>query len=615
MYAPFFGLSQEPFSIAPDPRYLFMSDRHREALAHLLYGLRGGGGFVLLSGEVGTGKTTVCRCFLEQVPPNCNVAYIFNPKLSSRELLRTICDEFHIELPASAASAKDFIDPLNQFLLREHAAGKSNVLVIDEAQNLSASVLEQLRLLTNLETNERKLLQIVLIGQPELRQMLALPQLEQLAQRVTARFHLDALSLPETAHYIAHRLAVAGLKGASPFDSKAVARVHKLSRGVPRRINLLCDRAMLGAYAASTAHISRRIVDKAALEVFGPVIKTAFGSAGTVSGIEPRPARVFARLQAKLAGKTEPRGQAATGSAGARWAVAVTGLLVVSALVWLVQTQAGKSEKDTSAADKSTPAAGAAVDAGPATAASSSSARTAAAPSADPAPAAVAGPAVSAVPALSADVLAALARAPADKNSAWQTVGEAWGLTLVRDEPCEAARQQRVYCFSADNMPMSLIRELDRPGIITLATKGQPGGFAVLTGLAGQQAVLRIGSETHTVSLGTLADLWQGDFSTLRRAPEDMVDHSVNASGRPSPAWLAARLEKIPGTPPVKPLPGDMSSQQPLQSALRHRINSFQMAHGLAADGVAGPLTLMQLNRATGVAEPRLSSPPGRVNP
>ena len=269
MYAKFFGLAQDPFSLAPDPRYLYLSERHREALAHLLYGLGTGGGFVLLSGEIGTGKTTVCRCFLEQIPANCNVAYIFNPKLTANELLRSICDEFHIALHDGAATAKDFIDPLNRFLLNAHAAGQNNVLIIDEAQNLSADVLEQLRLLTNLETNERKLLQIVLIGQPELRHILARPELEQLAQRVIARFHLHVLSEPETSHYIAHRLAVAGLTGASPFTLQALARVHKLSRGIPRRINLICDRAMLGAYAGSKAQVDVGIVSKAASEVLG----------------------------------------------------------------------------------------------------------------------------------------------------------------------------------------------------------------------------------------------------------------------------------------------------------------------------------------------------------
>ena len=269
MYAKFFGLRHEPFSIAPDPRYLFMSAQHREALAHLLYGLRGGGGFVLLTGEIGAGKTTVCRCFLERVPRRCNVAYIFNPKQTVEELLGSICEEFRIPRDDGEAprSAKQHVDALNDFLLRTHAVGQNNVLIIDEAQNLSADVLEQLRLLTNLETAERKLLQIILIGQPELRGMLARPGLEQLAQRVIARYHLSALSAKETAKYIHHRLIVAGLTRAAPFDRGAVQRIHALSRGVPRRINLLCDRALLGAYASGAAIVDAAIVDKAAREV------------------------------------------------------------------------------------------------------------------------------------------------------------------------------------------------------------------------------------------------------------------------------------------------------------------------------------------------------------
>ena len=268
MYLSLFGLKQEPFSIAPDPRYLFMSERHREALAHLLYGVRGGGGFVLLTGEIGAGKTTVCRCFLEQIPKRCNVAYIFNPKLTVEELLRSICDEFHI--PAQhpgpgTASVKDYVDALNAFLLKTHAVGQNNVLIIDEAQNLSADVLEQLRLLTNLETSERKLLQIILIGQPELRTMLARPELEQLAQRVTARYHLEALSARETVQYVRHRLAIAGMNRPTPFDRDALQRVYELSRGVPRRINLLCDRALLGTYADGKPRADRAIVEKAAL--------------------------------------------------------------------------------------------------------------------------------------------------------------------------------------------------------------------------------------------------------------------------------------------------------------------------------------------------------------
>jgi general secretion pathway protein A len=279
MYAQHYGLKQDPFSIAPDPRYLFMSERHREALAHLLFGVAGsatstsgtGGGFVLLTGDIGTGKTTICRCFLEQIPPGCHVAYIFNPKLNVLELMQSICQEFHVNMGRSrkTRTVKDYIDALNAFLLQSHADGQSCVLIIDEAQNLAADLLEQLRLLTNLETSERKLLQIVLIGQPELRFMLERPDLEQLAQRVVARFHLDALSEAETTEYIRHRLGVAGFAGALPFDRRALHRIHRLTLGVPRRINLLCGRALLGAWANGQEAVTRAVVEKAAIEVFG----------------------------------------------------------------------------------------------------------------------------------------------------------------------------------------------------------------------------------------------------------------------------------------------------------------------------------------------------------
>src|SRR5450830_477200 len=280
MYSHHFGLTQDPFSIAPDPRFLFMSERHREALAHLLYGVTGprqaasgtGGGFVLLTGDIGTGKTTICRCFLEQIPADCHVAYIFNPKLTVTELLQSICEEFHIAAAVGSSqpsTAKDYTDALNVFLLQSHTGGQSSVLIIDEAQNLEADVLEQLRLLTNLETSERKLLQIVLIGQPELRTLLARPELEQLAQRVIARYHLGSLSVAETRSYVAHRLAVAGAGAGHPFPPSVFGLMHALTGGVPRRINLLCDRALLGAYVENTAQVTRSILRRAAAEVFG----------------------------------------------------------------------------------------------------------------------------------------------------------------------------------------------------------------------------------------------------------------------------------------------------------------------------------------------------------
>jgi general secretion pathway protein A len=267
MYENYFGLNEAPFSIAPDPRYLFMSRRHQEALAHLLYGVNGDGGFVLLTGEVGAGKTTVCRCLLEQIPESCDVAYVFNPKLTVDELLSTICAEFGIACPAGTSSVKVFVDCINAHLLDAHARGRHTVLIIDEAQNLSADVLEQMRLLTNLETNQRKLLQIILLGQPELADMLERPELKQLAQRIIARYHLGPLSKAEVALYVRHRLEVAGAKRPL-FPAPLMGYLHRLSHGIPRVINVLCDRALLGAYVQGKERIDRSTLTQAAREIF-----------------------------------------------------------------------------------------------------------------------------------------------------------------------------------------------------------------------------------------------------------------------------------------------------------------------------------------------------------
>ena len=267
MYTEYFGLSDAPFSIAPNPQYLFMTRRHRDALAHLLYGVQSDGGFILLTGEVGTGKTTVCRCLLEQMPDHIETAFVLNPRLSAPELLQTICDEFNINYNETL-SLKILIDKLNTFLLESHSNDRKTILIIDEAQNLSYEVLEQLRLLTNLETNARKLLQIILIGQPELLEMLKDKSLRQLSQRITARFHLDSLKLNETKAYIGHRMLIAG-GDPKIFNQAALEKIYRISRGTPRVINLICDRALLGAYAENKRDITPRIIRRAASEVLG----------------------------------------------------------------------------------------------------------------------------------------------------------------------------------------------------------------------------------------------------------------------------------------------------------------------------------------------------------
>ncbi|HET9644380.1 MAG TPA: AAA family ATPase [Burkholderiaceae bacterium] len=549
MYASFFGLKQEPFSIAPDPRYLFMSDRHREALAHLLWGLRGGGGFVLLSGEIGAGKTTVCRCFLEQIPPRCNVAYIFNPKLTVIELLQTVCDEFRIacepRIPG-VPTVKDYVDALNDFLLRTHALGRNNVLIIDEAQNLSADVLEQLRLLTNLETNERKLLQIILIGQPELRRMLTHPQLEQLAQRVIARFHLRALSPAEIEAYIRHRLGVAGLSGPIPFDRPALERIAQLSRGVPRRINLLADRALLGAYATGKTRVGRSVVDKAAQEVYGrlPTERSVQKSG------QPRRVAIWAGT-----------------------AVAAVALLVAVSLTLDVPRLLHPQ------------AAVAAIGAVLANAAAPTSAGRKAADAVPVASAAGASEAHG-VPATVA-VLAELDDGAliSSERQAWRELAEVWTFNPGEGDPCAAAQRQQVNCFRSNASSLALIRQLDRPGILTLRDgEGKPA-YALLVGLDDHSATLRAGSTSQTIGLSALADRWRGEFATFWRAP--------------SQASVAAQLAQVDGR---------SDTARANDPTLMARLSAFQALHGLRPDGLMGPATQMQLNRALGVDEPRLKA-------
>jgi general secretion pathway protein A len=542
MYASYFGLKYPPFSIAPDPRYLFMSERHREALAHLLYGLDGGGGFVLLSGEIGTGKTTVCRLFLEQVPANCNVAYIFNPKLTAAELLQSVCDEFHIPVRQKDGlppTVKDYLDPLNAFLLQAHAAGRNNVLIIDEAQNLSAEVLEQLRLLTNLETSERKLLQIILIGQPELRSMLARPELEQLAQRVIARYHLDALTPAETAQYVQHRCEVAGLSRPLPFERKALRRVHQLARGVPRRINLLCDRALLGAFANSQAGVDRATIDKAAAEVFDTPARAPVAWR-----------RAAAILALGLA-------------AGAGLFATANHLTQDAALPPLaIQPAPAPAEEQAVAAPV------AEVDArqSPATAA--------------PPPALL-----------------------HDRDEAWRELALSWNAEAGEGEPCKALQKDQLHCFSK-NLNLALIRELGRPGVLTLdAGTGAPT-YAVLTALTRDSATLRAGGTEQTVTLAALAARWQGDFATLWRVPPGYTARIGSGLSGETLEWIAAGLAAVDGST----VPS--GRRAPDAAVLKTQLRSFQLAQGMVPDGQVGPMTFMQLNRVAGVEEPRLRTEP-----
>ena len=502
MYARFFGLQQEPFSIAPDPRYLYMSARHREALAHLLYGLQSGGGFVLLTGEIGAGKTTVCRCFLEQVPANCHVAYIFNPKLSSGELLQSVCEEFGAA--PLQAGLKGQVDALNAFLLKAHAAGKNCVLVIDEAQSLASEVLEQLRLLTNLETQERKLLQIILIGQPELRAMLARPEMEQLAQRVIARFHLGALSAPETLRYVQHRLAVAGLSGPVPFSARALKRIHTLAAGVPRRINVLCDRAMLGAYATGKSAIGQTIVEKAAKEVFQPADR-ARGTALMVA------------------------------------ALALACALALLTLWFTAQTRAVAVA----------PAASAPVPLPPLP------------PLPPPAPPAPQPQPLPPPPSPSAKI--AWPAQAFTEAQAWRELATLWGWPADASTPC--VKNTTLACFRGGDIGLALIRQLDRPGLLMLTNDAGNKVPAVLLKLGKDSATLRVNGQLQTVTLAALAQAWRGEFATLWRVPIGPLQAWLLASldqaapGRASVPTRVRDFQRAQGLP-ADGVPGALTQMQ-----------------------------------------------------
>ena len=564
MYASFFGLQHPPFSIAPDPRYLFMSERHREALAHLLYGLDAGGGFVLLTGEVGAGKTTVCRCFLEQIPAHCNVAYIFNPKLTVGELLRTVCDEFgvsHQPTVPGVETVKDYIDPLNASLLAAHGAGRNTVLIIDEAQNLSADVLEQLRLLTNLETSERKLLQIILIGQPELRTMVAQPSMEQLAQRVIARFHLGPLNPQETQQYIAHRLAVAGLHGPLPFDRRALRRVHEISRGIPRRINLLCDRALLGAYAEGARQVTRAIVNRAAREVFD-----APGSARALRG-----------------------GRAAL----PRWAWASVGAVAGAAAVVALGAGVGawswKPGEPQPASLAVAPSVGGTGAQGPIAPASAAQGG--------------AGTPDVAAPAAASALAPFLQAQPAGDASAWQVLASAWGTEVPAGaDACASLPREGLRCYRNRRAGLNLVRQMDRPVMLALypAEDAELPVSVVLRSLEGDMAQLEGGGRTVQLPVAELAQVWRGEMATLWRTPPGMPERGDIGDSPEGAAWLDRQLAS-------KAAGGNGPGSRPMTPALRQsRIHRFQLAQGVTPDGRAGPLTLMLLNRAIGVSEPRL---------
>jgi general secretion pathway protein A len=560
MYLDHFNLSERPFSIAPNPRFLYMSECHREALAHLLYGLGEGGGFVQLTGEVGTGKTSLCRCLLEQVPDNVDLAVVLNPKVTAFELIATVCDELHIEYPRHDASIKKLTDVLNRYLLDAHARGRRTVLIIDEAQNLSADVLEQVRLLTNLETSTQKLLQIILIGQPELRKLLQREDMRQLAQRVTARYRLEPLTREETGEYIRHRLHISG--AARPiFNKSAVDQVYRLSGGIPRLINVLCDRSLLGAYTEGKLQIDKKIVRQAANEVLADELQQSRS-------------------------KVSPLWSAA----------AAVGVILFAVVLYLYWQRSGFDPLLGQATAQSTAeitAGEVAVEKAPPEVAAASP--SIAVPESDP-PAQPDPPAESLETVLQA----------ADESwslAAWTQLFARWSVQLpaaVAPDYCVFANDLGLHCL-AEKGSWGLLRQYDRPVLMELVTPDGRSVPVVLQHLDDRLAELIIGNELIRLDIGELDRYWFGEFTLLLRLPPD--GHLILTAGdrNPDVAWLRQLLEQAQQVQ----LPA--ADPQYFDFPLQEQVKEFQRRRGLLPDGVVGKQTLIQLNTYSDGNVPLLS--------
>jgi general secretion pathway protein A len=539
MYLQFFGLAEKPFSITPDPRYLYLSGRHADALAHLVYGINEAGGFIQLTGEVGTGKTTTIRSLLARAPKSAEIALILNPRLSAAQFLRSLCEELGLGVDKSDDDdTKNLVDLLNRYLLRAHSAGRRVVLVVDEAQNLAPDVLEQVRLLTNLETETQKLLQIILIGQPELRKLLAREDLRQIAQRITARFHLDPLSREETYAYVRHRLRVAGAT-TDIFTHAALREVYRVTGGVPRVINIVCDRALLGAYTQELHLVPGALVRRAGAEVFGHELLPAW-------------------LPAAAAGL----------------AVAVLGGSAL--LLW--HHAPGFAHFSLSRSAPASPAVAAPLVKPPA-----------------------ATPAVAVAPPPAPPTLAQLLAAnhdSTDSDSAFKQLLALWNATYVpgNTDGCSQALAQGLHCL-LQRGSFAQLRLLNRPAILMLSDESGAPFHVVLRGLHDDNAQLQIGAQTATVGVAELARYWFGDFVLLwHPASKDVRDLSQGMHGG-LVRRLRDQLERWRGTDPSSTASASAASDE-FDGDLMQLVEQFQRANRLTVDGVAGIETQVALDAA-----------------
>lgn len=534
MYAQFFGLKEKPFAITPDPRYLFMSERHAEALAHLLYGINEAGGFVQLTGEIGTGKTTLIRSLLDRMPPHAEVAVILNPRITPYELLLNICQEIGVAIPAAAdGSLKALIDALNAHLLMAHAKGRRLIVILDEAQNLSTETLEQVRLLTNLETASTKLLQIILVGQPELREALASNALKQLAQRITGRYHLEPLSRIETLAYIKHRLAIAGATG-EIFSPRALREVHRVSHGVPRVINIVCDRALLGAYSNDQHRIDAAFVRRAASEVFGQPVSP---------GWLPWAAATTAVVTLAILG------------------VAGYSLMARVPLGTVVKATA-QSVEPARALPTSNPIASSA------TAADAKEVLATAEP-----------------PIGTERIFATLLRL-------WNAKLDATN----GGRPCEQAARQGLECVYQRGS-WGQLRMLNRPAILTLTTDAGATQQVVLAKLTDVSAQIDLGNGPREVTLASLSRYWLGEYLLVwrpRALGQSLGQRSltVGAQGREVRS-LRRGLDTLTGAPAAAT---DDGYNDYYDTDLAKQVETFQREHRLNVDGIAGVQTQIVLD-------------------
>jgi general secretion pathway protein A len=537
MYHQYFGLNEAPFSIAVNPRYLFMSPRHRDALAHLLYGVGSGGGFILLTGEVGTGKTTINRCLLEQLPDDTDVAIILNPALNALELLASACDELGIAYDLQSHSLKTLTDQLHTFLLDNHARGRNTVLMIDEAQHLDFEVLEQIRLLTNLETNNRKLLQIILIGQPELAQLLNRPELRQLNQRITARYNLEPLNLDETRAYIRHRLSVAGLAADRDiFPDSVVRELFKRTRGIPRLINVLCDRILLGAYGQNKLKADRQMLQIAAREVMGE----------------------------------EPQAES-----NSVWR---TRMPLVLFVVLIVGLGAGVAAGLLSGRLAETPGLNGAVQVS------------------DPAPVTPVAEKPAEI-AVQAPEPAPQNPVPAWLLSPARAMSELWALASPNPmpvEPCSGELQFKVACVMASAQTWEDLQQFDRPIVLDMITPQRFSASALLLGVQERSATVLTHNGLVEMNLADLGTKWTGSYRFLWRPPKGFSGPLAAGVSNATVSEVALLFAQLDGQ--QQPLADTVFNE-----ALKRRVILFQQTYALEDDGVVGMQTLLKLNELLGI--------------